>query len=73
MKPTFFPKQSDFRQWLTKNHKKEKELLVGFYKVGSGKPSISWLQSVDETLCFSWIDGIRKSVGNNLYMRNIFY
>lgn len=67
MKPTFFSKPSDFRKWLTKNHKKEKELLVGFYKVGSGKPSISWPQSVDEALCFGWIDGIRRSVDEESY------
>jgi uncharacterized protein YdeI (YjbR/CyaY-like superfamily) len=67
MKPTFFAKPSDFRKWLEKNHKKEKELLVGFYKVGSGKPSITWPQSVDEALCFGWIDGIRKSIDEHSY------
>ncbi len=63
----FFPKQSDFRKWLGKNHESEKELLVGFYKVNSGKPSITWSQSVDEALCFGWIDGIRKSVDKDSY------
>ncbi len=63
----FFPKQSEFRKWLKKNHKKETELLVGFYKVGSGKPSMTWPQSVDEALCFGWIDGIRKSVDKDSY------
>ncbi|MBL7913035.1 MAG: YdeI/OmpD-associated family protein [Bacteroidia bacterium] len=67
MKPTFFPKPSDFRKWLNKNHKKEKELLVGFYKVSSGKPSISWPQSVDEALCFGWIDGVRRSINEESY------
>jgi uncharacterized protein YdeI (YjbR/CyaY-like superfamily) len=67
MKPTFFPKQTDFRKWLKKNHKKERELLVGFYKVGSGKPSMSWSQSVDEALCFGWIDGVRKSIDKDSY------
>jgi uncharacterized protein YdeI (YjbR/CyaY-like superfamily) len=67
MKPAFFPKQSDFRKWLEKNHLKEKELLVGFYKVGSGKPSITWPQSVDEALCFGWIDGIRRSIDDESY------
>jgi uncharacterized protein YdeI (YjbR/CyaY-like superfamily) len=61
MEPTFFAKQSDFRKWLEKNHTKQTELLVGFYKVGSGKPSITWSQSVDAALCFGWIDGVRKS------------
>jgi uncharacterized protein YdeI (YjbR/CyaY-like superfamily) len=48
MTPTFFAKQSDFRNWLKKNHKKETELLVGFYKVDSGKQSMTWTQSVDQ-------------------------
>ena len=65
--PTFFAKQSDFRKWLQKNHKKETELLVGFYKVGSGKPSMTWPQSVDEALCFGWIDAVRKSIDKERY------
>jgi uncharacterized protein YdeI (YjbR/CyaY-like superfamily) len=67
MKPIFFAKQADFRKWLQKNHKKETELLVGFYKVGSGKPSMSWSESVDEALCFGWIDGVRKSIDKDSY------
>jgi hypothetical protein len=67
MKPTFFAKQSDFRKWLMKNHKKETELVVGFYKVDSGKPSMTWSQSVDEAICFGWIDGVRKSLGDDSY------
>jgi uncharacterized protein YdeI (YjbR/CyaY-like superfamily) len=67
MKPIFFAKQSDFRTWLQKNHKKETELLVGFYKVDSGNPSMTWSQSVDEALCFGWIDGVRKSIDKDRY------
>ena len=67
MTPIFFAKQSDFRKWLQKNHKTESELLVGFYKVGSGKPSMTWSQSVDEALCFGWIDGVRKSIDEDRY------
>ena len=67
MKPKFFPHQSDFRKWLEENHEKEKEIVVGFYKVDSGKPSLTWSQSVDEALCFGWIDGIRKSVDHESY------
>lgn len=63
----FFAGQSDFRKWLEKNHQKENELLVGFYKVGSGKPSMTWTQSVDEALCFGWIDGVRKSIDKDSY------
>ena len=67
MTPTFFAKQSDFRKWLKKNHTKETALIVGFYKVGSAKPSITWPQSVDEALCFGWIDGVRTSIDNDSY------
>lgn len=67
MKPIFFASQADFRKWLEKNHEKETELLVGFYKVGSGKPSMTWSESVDQALCFGWIDGIRRSIDSESY------
>ena len=67
MTPIFFAKQTDFRKWLQKNHKKEAELIVGFYKVNSGLPSMTWSQSVDEALCFGWIDGVRKSIDKDSY------
>jgi uncharacterized protein YdeI (YjbR/CyaY-like superfamily) len=67
MQPHFFAKAVDFRKWLEKNHEKKKELQVGFYKVGSGKPSMNWSESVDEALCFGWIDGIRKSLDETSY------
>ena len=67
MEPIFFATPSDFRAWLAENHHWETELLVGFYKVDSGKPSITWGQSVDEALCFGWIDGVRKSVDRDSY------
>src|SRR5688572_20855102 len=67
MKPIFFETGGDFRKWLSKNHKKETELLVGFYKVGSGRPSMTWSESVDEALCFGWIDGVRKSMDDKRY------
>ena len=67
MAPKFFAKPSDFRKWLEKNHDKKSELVVGFYKVGSGKPSITWSQSVDQALCFGWIDGIRRSIDAHSY------
>jgi uncharacterized protein YdeI (YjbR/CyaY-like superfamily) len=67
MEPSFFKTPADFREWLQHNHAKETELLVGFYKTGSGKPSITWPQSVDEALCFGWIDGVRRSVDAESY------
>ena len=67
MNPVFFSDSSSFRKWLEANHETAKELLVGFYKVGSGKPSITWPQSVDEALCFGWIDGVRRSINDESY------
>jgi len=67
MQPTFFKTSSDFRKWLEKNHGSDTELLVGFYKVGSGKPSMTWPESVDEALCFGWIDGVRRSIDAESY------
>ena len=66
--PRFFKTPSSFRQWLAANHNKSKELWVGFYKKDSGKPSITWPESVDEALCFGWIDGIRKSLDDESYV-----
>jgi uncharacterized protein YdeI (YjbR/CyaY-like superfamily) len=67
MNPTFFSTQEKFRTWLEKHHQKETELLVGFYKVNSKKPSMSWSESVDQALCFGWIDGVRKSIDEESY------
>ena len=67
MKPRFFRTPADFRKWLEKNHSTADELLVGFYKKDSGKPSITWPESVDEALCFGWIDGIRRRVDDESY------
>lgn len=67
MIPKFFKTPSDFRKWLAANHAQEKELWVGFYKKGSGKPSIDWPESVEEALCFGWIDGLRKSIDSESY------
>lgn len=64
---TFFKTQDEFRNWLESNHNKEEELIVGFYKVNSGKPSLTWPQSVDQALCFGWIDGVRKSIDKESY------
>jgi uncharacterized protein YdeI (YjbR/CyaY-like superfamily) len=68
MRPRFFKTPAAFRKWLAANHSKAKELWVGFYKKGSGKPSITWPESVDEALCFGWIDGIRKTIDGESYM-----
>jgi len=67
MDPIFFNNQDEFRNWLEKNHQAETELWVGYYKVGTGKPSLTWSQSVDQALCFGWIDGIRQSIDKESY------
>ena len=64
---TFFPTELDFREWLEKNHATASELYVGYYKVSSRKQSMTWSQSVDQAICFGWIDGLRKSVDNESY------
>jgi uncharacterized protein YdeI (YjbR/CyaY-like superfamily) len=66
-KPTFFPTPSDFRAWLEAHHDKLREQLVGFHRKASGKPSITWSESVEVALCFGWIDGVRKSLDETSY------
>jgi uncharacterized protein YdeI (YjbR/CyaY-like superfamily) len=65
--PRFFASPAEFRAWLEANHAKSAELVVGFYKKGSGKPSMTWSESVDEALCFGWIDGVRRSIDAERY------
>lgn len=64
---TFFKVPADFRKWLEKNHAKKDELWVGFYKTTSGITSITWPESVDQALCFGWIDGLRKGIDEGSY------
>jgi uncharacterized protein YdeI (YjbR/CyaY-like superfamily) len=61
--PTFFATEAEFRRWLQANHETASELVVGFWKKATGKPSIDWPQARDQALCFGWIDGHRKSLG----------
>ena len=67
MEPTFFATPADFRAWLDANHADRDELIVGFHKKGSGRPSITWPEAVDEALCFGWIDGVRRSIDGDSY------
>jgi uncharacterized protein YdeI (YjbR/CyaY-like superfamily) len=66
-RPRFFATPRHFRAWLERHHADGGELWVGFHKRGSGKPSITWPESVDEALCFGWIDGLRKSIDETSY------
>lgn len=68
MKPTFFATPGEFRRWLKRHHATATELWVGFHKKGTGRPSITWPEAVDEALCFGWIDGIRKSFDADSYV-----
>lgn len=67
MKPRFFRTPADFRAWLEGYHATVAELLVGFHKRGTGKPSMTWPESVDAALCFGWIDGVRKRIDEVSY------
>ena len=64
----FFATPDDFRKWLKAHHGKTSEQWVGFYKKASGRPSITWPESVDEALCVGWIDGLRKTIDAESYM-----
>jgi uncharacterized protein YdeI (YjbR/CyaY-like superfamily) len=66
-KPIFFAKPSELQAWFKKNHDKASEIWVGFHKKSSGQPSITWPESVDEALCFGWIDSVRRSVNDTSY------
>lgn len=67
MTPTFFAKSAAFRRWLAKHHATATELLVGYHKRGTGTPSMTWPESVDQALCFGWIDGVRRRVDDSTY------
>ena len=68
MQVTFFKSPADFRKWLEQHHATTQELWVGYYKKDSGKPSITWPESVDEALCFGWIDGVRRRLDDESYV-----
>lgn len=65
--PTYFETAAAFRAWLASNGATAGELLVGYHKVGSGQPSMSWSESVDEALCYGWIDGVRRRIDEQRY------
>jgi uncharacterized protein YdeI (YjbR/CyaY-like superfamily) len=67
VKPRFFATPAAFRAWLDEHHGSSDELLVGFYKKNSGKPSITWSESIDEALCYGWIDGVRHTLDDDRY------
>jgi uncharacterized protein YdeI (YjbR/CyaY-like superfamily) len=67
MKPVYFASPAEWRAWLEANHNTATEVYVGFCKKGTGKPSLTWSEAVDEAICFGWIDGVRRSVDAERY------
>jgi uncharacterized protein YdeI (YjbR/CyaY-like superfamily) len=65
--PIYFETPARLRAWFKKHHAKVPELLLGYWKVGSGQPSVTWPESVDEALCVGWIDGVRKRIDEQRY------
>lgn len=67
MEVLFFETQADLRAWFEANHDQLQEQWIGYYRKDSGRPSITWQESVDVALCFGWIDGVRKSIDEQSY------
>jgi len=67
MKPLFFATPREWRAWLEKNHDSKREVLVGFHRKSSGRPTMTWSEAVDQALCFGWIDGVRRSIDETSY------
>lgn len=63
----YFASPAEFRDWLHAHHETATELLVGFHKRGTGRPSLTWPESVAEALCVGWIDGVRRRVDDERY------
>src|SRR5512147_778857 len=68
MRPRFFATSAKWREWLERHHRTARELWVGFHKRGTGRPSMAWPESVDQALCFGWIDGVRKRLDETSYV-----
>jgi uncharacterized protein YdeI (YjbR/CyaY-like superfamily) len=67
VEPIYFESPKAFREWLAEHHAVADEVLVGFFKSGTGRPSMTWPESVDEALCYGWIDAIRRRVDDERY------
>ena len=67
---TYSPQsQTDWRQWLEKNHQSKQSVWLVFYTKKSNIPSLSWSEAVDEALCFGWIDSTRKKINDISFMQ----
>jgi len=67
VEPRFFATPAELRAWFEAHHADEDELVVGYYRKASGRGGVTWQQSVDEALCFGWIDGIRRRIDEESY------
>jgi len=65
--PVFFASPAEFRAWLETHHQSAGEVLVGFHRKATGRPTLTWPESVDEALCFGWIDGVRRRIDDARY------
>ncbi|MBK8503212.1 MAG: YdeI/OmpD-associated family protein [Saprospiraceae bacterium] len=59
--------RDEWRKWLAKNHLSEKEVRLIYYKKGTGKDSVTYRESLEEAICYGWIDGIKKRIDEERY------
>ncbi len=67
----FFSTPAELRAWLEEHAASASELWVGFHKKGSGKPTLTWAEVVDEALCFGWIDGKAQGIDEHRYRQRL--
>jgi len=66
-----FTSPKDFSRWLEVNYAIKSELWVKIYKVKTGIPSVTWDDVVIESLCWGWIDGVKKSIDDQAYLQRV--
>ncbi len=59
--------KKDWRNWLELNHNKKEAVWLIFYKKKSPNHNLSWSESVDEALCFGWIDSTKKTIDSEKF------
>jgi uncharacterized protein YdeI (YjbR/CyaY-like superfamily) len=67
--PIYFADAAELRRWLEANHETESELVIGYWKAHTGRPSIRWAEAVQEALCFGWIDGQGRGIDDERHMQ----
>ncbi|MEV4707950.1 YdeI/OmpD-associated family protein [Actinoplanes sp. NPDC049316] len=67
MEPVFFASEADLRTWFEKHHADEPELLVGYYKKHTGRPTVQHTEAIAQALCFGWIDSIARRIDEDRY------